>query len=55
MKTLNEICHKVDIPVVAIGGINQVNVLEFIELLLMVWQLFQVSLEVKTFKKQAAY
>ena len=29
MKTLNEICQKVDIPVVAIGGINQVNVLEF--------------------------
>ena len=29
MKTLNEICQKVDIPVVAIGGINQTNVLEF--------------------------
>ena len=29
MKTLNEICQKIDIPVVAIGGINQVNVLEF--------------------------
>ena len=29
MKTLNEICQKADIPVVAIGGINQVNVLEF--------------------------
>ena len=26
---LNEICQKVDIPVVAIGGINQVNILEF--------------------------
>lgn len=29
METLNEICQKVDIPVVAIGGINQVNILEF--------------------------
>mgnify|MGYP000385250166 FL=1 len=29
MDTLNEICQKVDIPVVAIGGINQVNILEF--------------------------
>ena len=26
MDTLNEICQKVDIPVVAIGGINQVNI-----------------------------
>ena len=29
IRTLNEICQKVDIPVVAIGGINQVNILEF--------------------------
>ena len=29
METLNEICQKVDIPVVAIGGINLVNILEF--------------------------
>lgn len=29
MKTLNDICQKIDLPVVAIGGINQVNILEF--------------------------
>lgn len=29
METLREICQKVDLPVVAIGGINQINILEF--------------------------
>lgn len=29
MKTLNDICKKINLPVVAIGGINQINVLEF--------------------------
>ena len=29
METLQEICKEIDLPIVAIGGINQVNVLEF--------------------------
>lgn len=52
METLNEICQKVDIPVVAIGGINQVNILEFMGLLLMVLLSFQVSLEVMISKSK---
>ena len=46
---------KVDIPVVAIGGINQVNILEFMGIAIDGVAIVSSILEVMISKKQVAY
>ena len=47
---IKKICHTVEIPVVAIGGVKKENI-KTLEGMLMEWQLFQRSLLQRTLKK----